>query len=88
MKKKIPKFYAVKHGLKSNVIFRSWDETKAITDHVPGSEFKSFLTLENAKLYLAGKPTSEQLETAAKEVRHWTVDKQAAYKVALANFGE
>lgn len=45
------KFYAVKKGKKTG-IFRTWEECKKQTAGVSGAVYKSFLTEEEAKLYL------------------------------------
>ena len=47
------KFYAVKNGRKTG-IYRTWDECKAQTNGFPDSQFKSFLTEEDALRYLTG----------------------------------
>ncbi len=50
------KFYAVKKG-RSTGIFLSWAECQRETTGFPGAVFKSFLTLEEAKIYLeSGEP--------------------------------
>jgi viroplasmin and RNaseH domain-containing protein len=87
-RKRTQKFYAIRHGVQDNVILRSWGETRALVDHFPSAQFKSFLTMQNAQKYLNGEPTDEQIEAAAKAIRQWTIDKRTAYRVALDNFIE
>ena len=45
------KFYAVKKGLTTG-IFTSWEECKASVHGYPGAEYKSFKTMQEAKIYL------------------------------------
>jgi Predicted double-stranded RNA/RNA-DNA hybrid binding protein len=57
MKKKNrrPRFYAIKKGLRSNVVVDTWDEAQRLTVHFSGAQFKSFYTMQEAQAYLAGK---------------------------------
>jgi len=45
------KFYAVRKGKRVG-IFSTWDECKASVDGYPGTEYKGFATLEEARAYL------------------------------------
>lgn len=47
------KFYAVKKGKKTG-LFQTWEACKASVDGYPGAEYKSFLSREEAEVYLAG----------------------------------
>ena len=48
------KYYAVRQGRETG-IFRSWADCQRQVTGFKGAEFKSFLTLEDAKAYLAGE---------------------------------
>ncbi len=45
------KYYAVRKGKKAG-IYQSWAECKAMVDGYSGAQYKSFLTLEEAKTYI------------------------------------
>ena len=45
------KFYAVRKGRKTG-IFTTWDECRAQVHGFPCAEYKSFLTLEDAKTFM------------------------------------
>ena len=48
------KFYAVKKG-KCAGIYNTWDECKSQVNGFSGAEYKSFLTMDEAKEYVYGK---------------------------------
>ena len=48
------KFYAVKKG-KCVGIYNTWDECKSQVNGFSGAEYKSFLTMDEAKDYIYGK---------------------------------
>lgn len=50
----VPKFYAVRIGMRPGV-YRTWDECQAQTAGFKGASYKSFLSLEEAQAFVAGK---------------------------------
>ena len=60
------KYYAVKNGKKTG-IFRTWDECKAVVNGYPGAQYKSFLTLEEAQVYMDGGPAKAEKNAQEKE---------------------
>ena len=50
------KFYAVRKGIAPGV-YLTWPECEANVKGFPGTEYKSFPTLEDAEAYVAGKKT-------------------------------
>lgn len=54
------KLYAVRKG-KTEGIFETWDDCKAVIDGYPGAEYKSFSTREDALAYL-GKDNDESAD--------------------------
>lgn len=53
------KYYAVKNGRRVG-IYDSWSECEKQVKGYSGAEYKSFLTLEEAKAYLNGEKNSEE----------------------------
>jgi len=53
------KYYAVKKG-KHEGIFESWDECKNSVEGVPGAQYKSFSSLDEAEAYLRGSDLTEK----------------------------
>ncbi len=51
----IDKYYAVRRGRVSNIIYTSWFECKAQVHRYPGAEYKSFTKYEQATAYLQAK---------------------------------
>ena len=45
------KYYAVLKGMKTG-IFETWDACKESVDGYPGAQYKSFKTLDEARVYL------------------------------------
>jgi hypothetical protein len=52
---KSDKYYAVRHGRISNVIYTSWFECKAQVHQYSGAEYKSFTKYDQARAYLQAK---------------------------------
>lgn len=59
-KKKVAKYYAVKKGVKSMVIVRTWDECSKLVTGYPGAVYKSFTTEEEALAFLQGVEPSQK----------------------------
>lgn len=57
------KFYAVRIGMRPGV-YRTWDECQAQTAGFKGASYKSFLSLEEAQAFVAGKKVKSSSSTA------------------------
>ncbi len=51
---KAQKYYAIRKGHQSDLIVRTWDICKTLTDGCRGARFKSFKTKSAADSYLKG----------------------------------
>ncbi len=51
---KAQKYYAIRKGHQSNLIVRTWDICKTLTDGFGGAKFKAFKTEKEANDYLQG----------------------------------
>jgi hypothetical protein len=54
------KYYAVRRGRVSNIIYTSWFECNAQVHQYPGAEYKSFTKYDQATAYLQAKGNSVQ----------------------------
>lgn len=79
------KFYAVKNGRKVG-IFNTWDECNSQVKGYKGAAYKSFKTLDEAKLYLSGEDiTSIDLSIISSDEIIAYVD--GSYNIETKEFG-
>ncbi len=76
------KYYAVKNGRKIG-IFTSWDECRAQVDGFSGAQYKSFLSADMAKEYLAG---GLKECTAEPESEHAVAYVDGSYNISTGEF--
>ncbi len=70
------KYYVVWDGIETG-IFDSWEKCKAVTNNYPQTKFKSFLTLEMAKIAYS----SNYYEFAGKKIVETNLSKEELFKI-------
>ncbi len=78
------KFYAVKKG-QTPGIYRSWDECKKQVHGYPGASYKSFLTEEEAKVFINGNENKKVSNESEKCIAY--VDGSYEHSVKLFSYG-
>ncbi len=78
------KVYAVKKG-KITGIFNTWEECKASVEGYPKAEYKSFASVEEAKLYMEGKAVQKECPCDGQVVAY--VDGSFNQEIGKYSFG-